>query len=373
MSSASAAATAGPPYAPTIAGLGGTPTPKVDDPIIAVLLLFFVAGAATNMTILQVNRRRGHKFVMSGMVFGFCMARTTALVMRIVWASRQHNVSIAIAANIFTVAGVVLLFLVNLIFTQRIVRAYRPRLGWSRPITYLFRFFFFSVPIVLIMVIPATVYSFFTLDVHKRDQLRRVQLTATTWMALLAFLPIPVTILTILAPPRPPHHGSVESFGRGQLRTKVGLLLFTSTVLALGAAFRAAVNFDVRPLSDPAWFDSRACYYCFNYVIEIIVVYTYTISRFDRRFHIPNGSSAPGHYAAGGAVAIKEGVADPAADRGESGVAAAGSAAAATGPDGAVLERKTTLADRINDESDVFGSDEEPTLNGNAIEGKSEN
>lgn len=26
------------------------------------------------------------------------------------------------------------------------------------------------------------------------------------------------------------------------------------------------------------------------------MVYSYAISRFDRRFHIPNGSSAPGHY-----------------------------------------------------------------------------
>ncbi|CAK7211360.1 hypothetical protein SEUCBS140593_001151 [Sporothrix eucalyptigena] len=361
----SSAAVTGPPYLPTTAGLGGTPTPKVDDPISAVLLLFFIAGAATNMTILQINRRRGHKFIISGMVFGFCMARITALVMRIVWASRQHNVSIAIAANIFTVAGVVLLFLVNLLFTQRIVRAYRPRLGWSRPITYAFRFLFFSVPIVLVMVIPVSVYSFYTLDAHKHDVLRRVQLTGITWMALLAFLPIPITLLTLFAPPRPPHHGTVESFGQGQMRTKVGLLLFTSTILTLGAGFRAGVNFDARPLTDPAWYDSKPCYYIFNYVIEIIVVYTYTISRFDRRFHIPNGSSAPGHYAAGGAVANKEGTV--AADGGEAGETAV------SGADGAPLGRKTTLADRINNESDVFGSDEEPTLNGNAAEGKTEN
>ncbi|CAK7220993.1 hypothetical protein SBRCBS47491_004375 [Sporothrix bragantina] len=349
----------GPPYPPTVAGLGGTPTPKVDDPISAVLMVFFIVGAASNMTIMQVNRRRGHKFLISGMVFGFCMARTTALIMRIVWASRQHNVNIAIAANIFTVAGVILLFLVNLIFSQRIVRAYRPRFGWSRPITILFRALFFSVPGVLLMVIPASVYSFFTLDTHKHDQTRRVQLVATTYMAVLAFLPIPIVLLTLFAPPRPPHHGTVESFGKGQMRTKIGLLLFTSTLLALGAGFRAGVNYSVRPLTNPAWFDSKACYYCFNYVIEIIVVYTYTISRFDRRFHIPNGSSAPGHYAAGGAVATKEGVSGP-ADGGESG------AVAKTDADGAVLERKTTLADRINDESDVFGSDEEPTFSGNA-------
>ena len=350
----------GPPYPPTTAGIGGTPDPKIDDPISAVLMVFFIAAAATNMTILQVNRRRGHKFVISGMVFGFCMARTMALVMRIVWASRQHNVSIAIAANIFTVAGVVLLFLVNLIFSQRIVRAYRPRFGWSRPVTIIFRCLFFSVPAVLIMVIPATVYSFFTLDAHKHDQLRRVQLTATTYMAVLSFLPVPITLLTLFAPPRPPHHGTVESFGQGQMRTKVALLLFTSTILALGAAFRAGVNFRVRPLTDPAWFDSRACYYCFNYVIEIVVVYTYTLSRFDRRFHIPNGSSAPGHYAAGGAVAIKD---EESADA---------EVTAVPTEDGVTLQRRTTLVDRINNESEVFGSDEEPTLNGNAAEGKLE-
>lgn len=26
------------------------------------------------------------------------------------------------------------------------------------------------------------------------------------------------------------------------------------------------------------------------------MVYAYAVSRFDRRFHVPNGSSAPGHY-----------------------------------------------------------------------------
>lgn len=30
------------------------------------------------------------------------------------------------------------------------------------------------------------------------------------------------------------------------------------------------------------------------------MLYTYTLSRFDLRFHIPDGSSAPGHYSQGG-------------------------------------------------------------------------
>lgn len=331
-----------------------------------MLLLFFIAGAATNMTILQVNLRRNHKFIISGMTFGFCMARITALIMRIVWASRPHSIPIAIAANVLTVAGVVLLFLINLLFAQRIVRAHRPRLGWSRPGTYFFRALFFSVPVVLVMVIPVSIDMFYTLDVSTHNVLRRVQLVATVYMALLAFLPIPITLLTLFAPPRPPHHGTVENFGQGQMRTKIGLLLFTSTLLALGASFRAAVNFMPRPLTSPAWFDSKPCYYIFNYVIEIIVVFTYTISRFDRRFHIPNGSSAPGHYAAGGAVANKNLAASAngdAADAAERGETSEGDNA-----DGLVLARKPTLADRINNESDVFGSDEEP----NETKGKTE-
>ena len=336
----------------TTAGLGGLPVPKVDDPICAVLLVFFVTSAVLNMTILQVNLRRGHKFIMSGMVFGFSMARITALVMRIVWASRPTNIRIAIAAQIFTVAGVIILFLVNLIFTQRILRAYRPRIGWSRPVTYVFRFLFYSVPACLVMVIPATIDSFYTLNTHTRAVDRRVQLVATTYMVLLSFLPIPIVLLTLFAQPRPPHHGTPETFGKGQMRTKIGLLLFTSVLLTLGTSFRAAVNYMVRPQAHPAWFHSKPCYYVFNYVIEILVVYTYTISRFDKRFHVPNGSSAPGHYAAGGAVANKDGTKVSDSEKGDS-------ENDSTTFNGAALERPSTLADHINNEEDVFGSDTE--------------
>src|SRR4051812_36148694 len=94
----------GPPYLPQTAQLGGLPTVGVDVSISAVLLLFFIAGAATNMTIFQINRRREHKFIFSVLLFGFCMARIAALTMRIVWATRPTNVNIAIAANVLTVA-----------------------------------------------------------------------------------------------------------------------------------------------------------------------------------------------------------------------------------------------------------------------------
>ncbi|KAF7561769.1 hypothetical protein G7046_g2379 [Stylonectria norvegica] len=318
----------GPPYPPQGASLGGRPTTSLDVPICAVLIAFFVGGAVFNMTVFQINRRRSHKFVLSGLLFGFCMARITANVLRIVWAERPTNVRVAIAASIFTNAGVLLLFIVNLIFAQRILRAYHPRIGWSRPGTLAFRFLFFSIPANLIMVIVAVVYSFYTLDVAKRTKIRDVQLVATTYLAVLAFLPLPITLLCVLLPRRAP----MDKFGQGRMRTKIYLLLFTSTLLALGAGFRCAVGYYKRPADHPMWFHSKPCYYCFNYVIEIIVVYSYAGSRFDRRFHIPDGSKAPGDYSSSIDTA-----------------------------------RSHQMINRLNTDEEVIGSDERPPMSGDAL------
>lgn len=273
--------------------LGGRPVVRLDDPICACLLLLFAAGAATHLTIFRVNLKRDHKFIFSALLFGFCMARISTLVLRIVWASNPMDVNIAIAANIFVQAGVLLLYIVNLVFAQRIVRSYHPNLGWSRGLSLAFKFLYFCVVALLIMVITATVDSFFTLDANTRRIDRDIQLFSGTFLTVLAFLPIPITLLAVITPRahRP------EKFGQGRQRTKIWLLLFTATILTLGAGFRIGVNFTTpRPASDPAWYHSKACFYCFNFVIELTVVYSYAITRFDRRYHVPNGSRGPGHY-----------------------------------------------------------------------------
>ena len=60
----------GPPYLPTTWSLGGIPQRNPDVAISSVFLVLFVLGAIANMTIFQLNKRRGHKFLMSGMLFG---------------------------------------------------------------------------------------------------------------------------------------------------------------------------------------------------------------------------------------------------------------------------------------------------------------
>ncbi|RYC61765.1 hypothetical protein CHU98_g4422, partial [Xylaria longipes] len=78
--------------------------------------------------------------------------------------------------------------------------------------------------------------------------------------------------------------------------SKVWLLLFTSALATLGAAFRIYTGYAPRPASNPAWYHGRACYYCFNYVTDLIISAAYLFSRFDRRFIVPNGAKGPGDY-----------------------------------------------------------------------------
>ncbi|KAK3487627.1 uncharacterized protein B0T23DRAFT_446506 [Neurospora hispaniola] len=282
----------GPPYLPHQAQLGGKPTRSIDVPVCAVLLVVFLALAAMNMTIFQINRRIGFKFLFSGLLFGFCMARVVALATRIAWALHPDDENLAIASQIFVAAGVLLLFITNLVFAQRMIRAYHRFFGWSPGLTRLFRGIFGSIVIVLVMVITVTIQSFFTLNrqTHRID--KDIQLFCGVYLAVIACLPISLVLAAALVPRRTP----IDRFGVGHFRTKFGLITFTSVLLATGAIFRAATNFVVRPLNNPAWAQTKAAFYCFNFGIELVVVITYLLSRFDRRFHIPDGSSAPGHY-----------------------------------------------------------------------------
>ncbi|OTB20051.1 hypothetical protein K445DRAFT_52797, partial [Daldinia sp. EC12] len=287
----------GPPYPSTMAIVGGEPSPAVDDPIAVVLLLLFLLSAAAHMAILRINKQRNLKFVFSGMLFALCLLRSVSLVARMVWASYPKTVDAVIAASVMTQCGSVLIFIINLFFAQRVLRAYHPRLGWHRGTCGVVWFLIACVMCCLVMAIVATIHSFFTLDPRARHADRAVQLFAGSYLAFLAFLPVPVVGLAAAAQhARRFRFHRVEKFGEGRWRAKVGLLVFASLVATLGAAFRVGVNFDGRPGSDPAWFHSRACYYGFNFVTDLVVSTAYLLARFDRRFIVPDGAQGPGDY-----------------------------------------------------------------------------
>lgn len=293
----------GGPYVPQTANMGGMPSVTTDIPICAVLIAFYVGFAATNMTIFQINRRRRHKFILSGLLFGFCMARTITLVLRIALATRPHNVRLSIAANILVNAGVLLVYIINLILAQRILRAQQPRVGWH-PVTRIGTITQYAlIADALGLAITATVVSAYTLNADTQRQWRDVQLAAMTYLLVFTCLPLLHILLAVILPPS----RQAESFGQGGVLPKVAIVAVSSCLSVLIAGFKVGVSWSPpRPKIDPAWYHSKASFYVFSFVLEILILCVLTLSRIDKRFHIPNGSTRPGDYSGERKVSDKD-------------------------------------------------------------------
>ena len=249
------------------------------------------------MTILQVNLKRGHKFLISGMMFGFCMSRIVTMIMRIVWATRPTNIRIAIAASIFVYAGVVLLFVVNLLFAQRIVRSCHPNTGWHPLFHHAFTAIYVWIVLTLVMLITSVIQSFYTLNHNTKRIDRDILLYGQTSYAVISFLPFLLVIGGLVLP----RTTRVEKFGHGRFRVKIAYLLATTFLLCLGACYRAGTSYagGQRPRNNPAGYQSKACFYIFNFAIEIVVILFYVLIRVDKRFYVPDRSKKAGDYSRG--------------------------------------------------------------------------
>jgi len=130
---------------------GGIPDQKADIPVCGVLIAFFAINAIIHLQIFKQNKTQGRLFVFSMLVFGFCMARITTFSIRIAWAKNPTNRDLAITAQVLLSAGVVLLFIVNLVCAQRIVGALHPVTGRSRSVRYAFKAYYASIIAILVM------------------------------------------------------------------------------------------------------------------------------------------------------------------------------------------------------------------------------
>lgn len=283
----------GGPYAPRTASLGGRPTKDVDVPICSVFLVLFLAAGIAHMTLFLRNKRRGHKFIPSAVTFGFCMSRLVANSLRIAWACHPQNLQLAIAAGIFVAAGILLLFILNLLFAQRMLRAAFPRFGWSVALSWAFKVLYILIAPCIIMVITVVVQSAYTLNANTHRIDRDVQLAGVTYFAVFSFLPLPIVTLVLLLS----HGKHVEPFGSGSWYAKGFTVLLSGVLLCLGASFRAGTLWmPPRPVTDPAWYHSKACFYVFVFTLDWLVVMVFLLARVDRRFWVPNGSSKVRHY-----------------------------------------------------------------------------
>jgi hypothetical protein len=257
------------------------------------------------MAILQTNQKRAHKFLISGPIFGFCMARTTTCIMRIVWAAYPHNVQIAMAAQILNNAGILIVYIVNLIFAQRVLRGMQPRIGWNRILSRVFKICYVLVGGVLVMVITATVVTFYTLDIQTKLACADALKAAIIFLFFITLAPLLLLAAAFFLLPR--NEESEQAFGTRSMERKALAVFLIACLTVTIAGFKLGTTFETpRPVADPAWYHSKAAFYCFGFVLEILVLCVVQVARVDRMFHVPDGSSAVKSYSAASQADGKE-------------------------------------------------------------------
>lgn len=236
------------------------------------------------------------------------MTRNIATVTRIAWSFYPRNISVGIAAMIFVYAGVVLLFISNLFFAQRIVRAQHQHIGWSKPVSLFLPILIAMIIATIFCLIAAVIVQFYVIDGEATAL--DIQKTGLTFFAITAFLPIPIVAASSLARLHPHirRTKTIDKFGEGSMRAKIAIVLVSAFFLTLGATYRAATTLigpvalleGQPPRPAPARpYLSKASFYAFNFTIEICVVIFWLAVRIDKRFHVPDGAHGPGSYAGG--------------------------------------------------------------------------
>lgn len=274
----------GRPYASTTAALGGVPAVGVDVPIDSVFIVLFALSAVGHMFIYQTNRKRGHIFRVSLPLFGFSMARIVSNVLRIAWATHQTNVRLGIATTIFFNAGTLILYVVNIVFGQRLFGAACPKVTSHRIFKAIFTGLYILVGLSLAAVITSIVQSFYTRSIYIHMIDRDIQLTAITYLVVLTCIPYFLIVAFLVAAKK----NIPTKLGSGSWTSKIVVLLVGTSLCVLIAGFKCGTSWETpHPQTNPAWFDAKWAFYVFGFVPEILVSYTYIVMRVDRKFYIP--------------------------------------------------------------------------------------
>ncbi|KAF4420398.1 hypothetical protein CFRS1_v015473 [Colletotrichum fructicola] len=271
--------------------IGGVPTTNIDVPVTFLFLLLFSAGAYTHIRIYRANAKRGHKFLLSDLMFDFCMVRNVTCIMRIIWAFEKARVVILIAL-IVQFGGAVVVMVVNIFFAQRIIRSIHPNFGWHPFFRVATLFFIFSVPAVIFNNSTALGVSFYHIEDQDRvDTALNVLKAGVSWIMLLAILPVVAVLFAAVIPgPKP------ERFGVGDTHQKIAVLLIGAILLIAGHAVRLTSILNPEPPDSTDKLLSKEVFYTTGFMLEILVVVFYAVIRIDLLFHVPNGSSQPGDY-----------------------------------------------------------------------------
>ncbi|KUI62715.1 hypothetical protein VP1G_09832 [Cytospora mali] len=260
----------GPPYPLDTAQIGGLPSVSVDIPPLAVFLALYATSAMISIILFEHQRRRHFSCTIPVILFLFSGERVLTCVLRMVWAFKLTNVRVAVASQVFSQAGVLLLFLLNLILAERIwldrkVRA-RTRLRLRIALITLSTL----TVSALIMEIASIIVSVYTLDQKTISTCRNVQRTGATYFLILATTPLAMLALAFLTSPA--SSTKRQGTSSGEL-VRFPVTIVSSVLCILNAGFKTGVVWTPpRSLFDPAWYHSRACLYVFGFTAEVCVL-----------------------------------------------------------------------------------------------------
>lgn len=230
---------------------------------------------------------------------GFCVTRVIASCLRMGWAYHHNNVHLAMTAQIFVYAGVIILIVSNLWWSQRILRAQHPYFGWSFIPSHTIAVVSVISALTIVAYVTSVCVQFYHQGTLAQSVARGLQQYGETLFAVLALLPIPILFISFVAKTHPDlKERQVDNFGKRSIETKILVCFATAMLLSTGAVFRASVSFaPLLALSEPTpWFLSKACFYIFNFTLEAIVVIFWATIRTDKLFIVPNGSHGPYSY-----------------------------------------------------------------------------
>ncbi|KAK9368885.1 hypothetical protein V1509DRAFT_621779 [Lipomyces kononenkoae] len=314
---------------------GDYPVTKDDIAGCVVCIVCFAVLAVINMTILRRNLARGHKFIPSGAMFGLCMARIVTFSMRLASAIHPTNLNVSIAASIFIAAGVVILFVLNVLFSQRLFTAQHPSRAYVGSAFYnIMKLFYISIiAFLIVLVVTSGVYYHTNATVMQGiAQFRKV---AMVYFTVTAFMPT-LIVAAAYAIPRseqdrtwPVHYAhwidsysglyfpdprklpsAVEFYAeipegetripvqvipppdRGTRKVSIFLVLFASVILTFGTAVRTAATFGHAAEIQKPWYDYRVTMYMCIALVELMVEISWIIGRVDLRFYIPNNDKS---------------------------------------------------------------------------------
>jgi hypothetical protein len=284
------------PFVPRNHALGAPANKTEDIAPSAVFMVLFLACLIFSIRIMKQNAKNGHNFIMIRPLVSFSAIRVISTALRIASACHPKNISLAIAANIFILAGVVLLYILNFFFVQRILRARLAHLGWTK-LGGIFPWIGLGVTAAtLAMTLTAVIDSFYTLETSILAIDRVIQKVGTLVLLVLAVLPVPMLVIIFLIPKRV---AQPTAFGKlGTFQHKVIILLGASVLLTLGAGFRAGTTW--MPLVSnklpTPWYFAKGYFYCFDLMIDFLALASYLLLRVDQRFHVADGAKTSEDY-----------------------------------------------------------------------------